>query len=100
MRGFCAGFGTRGNFTRSGGFAFPGRGGGGRGWRNRFLSTGLTGWQRGFGFGRGLRQFVDPGPDFEPESELETLKAQAEYLEKLLGGIKRRMEKLGADGNR
>lgn len=33
-RGFCAGTAP-----------FPGRGGG-RGWRNQFYATGLTGWQR------------------------------------------------------
>ncbi len=99
MRGFCMGFGIPGTFNRPRGIAFAGRGGGGRGWRNRFFDTGLTGWQRSAGFApwRGPREFVDPGSsfDFEPESQLETLKAQAGYLEKILEGIKRRIQKLG-----
>lgn len=98
MRGFCKGFGAPRTLNRPGNFGFMGRGGGGRGRRNRFFSTGLTGWQRGagFGFGRGPREFADPGSpfDFEPELQLETLKSQAGYFEKVLEGIKRRIQKL------
>ena len=104
MKGFCTGFGNPGTSNRSQDFASPGRGGG-QGRRNRFLNTGLTGWQRstGFGFGRGTREFVDPGSalDLETEPQLETLKARAGYFEKALEGIKRRIQKLesGTEGN-
>ncbi len=100
MKGFCMGFGNPGTLNRSQDFASRGRGGGGggQGRRNRFLNTGLTGWQRsaGFGFGRGTCEFVDPGSalDLEPEPQLETLKARAGYFEKVLEGIKRRIQKL------
>ncbi|MDA8305464.1 MAG: DUF5320 domain-containing protein [Deltaproteobacteria bacterium] len=76
MRGVCTGFGRRGA-------------GGGRGWRNRFFSTGLTGWQRGF---RGFDPDLDV--DLGPETQLETLKARAGYFEKILDGIKQRIQKL------
>jgi hypothetical protein len=103
MKGFCMGFGIPGTFNRSQNFASPGRGGGGQGRRNRFLHTGLTGWQRSAGLGprRGPREFVDPSSDFEPEPQLETLKAQAGQLEETLEGIKRRIEKMesGTGGN-
>ncbi len=103
MKGFCMGFGSPGTLNRSQDFASPGRGGGGQGRRNRFLNTGLTGWQcsAGFGFGRGTQELVDPGSGFMPEDQLETLKARAGYFEKVLEGIKRRIQKLesGTEGN-
>lgn len=98
MRGLCMGFGSPGTLNRSQDFASPGRGSGGRGRRNRFFATGLTGWQRSaeFGPGRGPREFVDPGSnfDYEPGPQMETLRAQAGYFEKILEGIKRRIQKL------
>ncbi len=96
MKGSCTGFGNPGTLNRSQDFVSPGRGGQGR--CNRFLNTGLTGWQRstGFGFGRRTRELVDPASalDLEPEPQLETLKARAGYFEKVLEGIKRRIQKL------
>ncbi|MGO8945913.1 MAG: DUF5320 domain-containing protein [Syntrophobacteraceae bacterium] len=98
MKGFCMGFSIPGTFNCSQDFVSPGRGGGGQRRRNRFFNTGLTGWQRlaGFGFGRGTREFIDPGSalDLEPGPQLETLKARAGYFEKVLEGIKRRIQKL------
>ncbi|HAM49853.1 MAG TPA: hypothetical protein DCP92_03865 [Nitrospiraceae bacterium] len=98
MRGSCRGFGGPGILNRSGNFGLMGRGGGGRGWRNRFFGTGLTGWQRGAGlsFGRRPREFVDPGSPFafEPELHLEALKNQAGYFEKVLERVKRVIQKL------
>ena len=89
MRGVCTGFGRRGAGNRLANVGFVGRGGGGRGWRNRFFSTGLTGWQRGF---RGFDPDLDL--DLGPETQLETLKARAGYFEKILDGIKQRIQKL------
>lgn len=81
--GFCAGFGGPGSVNP--GF---GRGHGGRGWRNWFHTTGLTGWQRAF---RGEPQtFATPPRD----QGLGALKAQARRLESALGEIRRRIEAL------
>lgn len=103
MKGFCMGFGIPGTFNRSQNFASPGRGGGGQGRRNRFLQTGLTGWQRSarFGFGRGPGGFSTSDSDSVPEPQLETLKAQAGHLEETLNGIKQRIQELesGIEGN-
>ena len=103
MKGFCMGFGSSGTLNSSQNSAYPGRGGGSRGWRNRFFNAGLTGWRRSAGFGprQDTGEFADPGLGFEPEPQLETLKAQAGYLEKVLEGIKRRIQKMqsGTEGN-
>ena len=103
MRGFCMGFGIPGTFNRPQDFVFPGRCGGGRGWRNRFFNTGLTGWQRsaGFGLGRGPGVFSTP-IRICAGIQLETLKAQAGHLEKALDEIKRRIQKMESEteGNR
>ncbi len=104
MKCFCMGFGVPGTFNRSQNFISPGRGGGGQGWRNRFMNTGLSGWQRsaGFGFGRAPRGFsTSSGSGFMPEAQLEALKTQAGYLEEALSEIKRRIQKMesGAEGN-
>jgi len=90
--GYCAGYGMPGYMNPVGGRgAGFGRGfGRGWGWRNQFYATGLTGWQRA-GAGWGV-----PGYGYAPTAEQEksALKAQAEYLEKSLGEIRKRMEEL------
>lgn len=92
--GACAGFGTPG-FRNQG----PGRGrgaagcGGGRGWRNMFYATGLTGWQRaaaGWPAPGGVSPYAEP----TKEQELEALKRQADYFENTLGGIRKRLQEL------
>ena len=68
--GYCAGYPVAGYMNPVGGRGFWGRGrggGGGRGWRNQFYATGLTGWQRaamGYpGFGGAVPAGVPyPGP--------------------------------------
>jgi hypothetical protein len=98
--GFCAGFPTPG-FMRAGlGGAWFGRGrGGGRGWRNWFYATGLTGWQRAAMGGLGLaaaslfaRPFASPGAT--EEQELDLLKQQAEQLSGALDEVKKRIDQL------
>lgn len=87
--GFCAGYAVPG-------YAFgPGwacRGGGGRGRRNLYYATGLTGWQRA---GTG---WVDAEATFEtpvsPDSELAMLKSQAENLTRSLDRIRKQIETL------
>jgi Family of unknown function (DUF5320) len=102
--GYCAGFGVPGFMNQSGGRSW-GRGawgsgswgGGGRGWRHWFYATGLPGWMR---FGGGMYPYptapvgtVAPAVPDE-EAELEALKEQAEYFERNLEGLRRRIQKL------
>ncbi|MFH1073835.1 MAG: DUF5320 domain-containing protein [Candidatus Firestonebacteria bacterium] len=87
-RGFCAGVmtGTRPAFP-----GFFGRGGG-RGRRNRFFATGLTGWQRA-GIGDPLQ-----GSSFSSgKEETEILKNQAKYFEEQLKSINERIALLEKD---
>jgi len=100
--GYCAGFGVPGFMNPIGGRGFWGWGrGGGRGWRNRFYATGLTGWQRAAA-GYGAAPFGAPyaapyGQPLTREQEVEILKGQAEYFEDALEGIKKRIEELEAE---
>lgn len=89
--GFCSGFPVPG-FTNRPGWGFFGRGGG-RGWRNWFYATGLTGWQRATlgwpWWGAGT-----PAAPFSREAELESLKQQAGFLESALENIRKRVAEL------
>jgi len=87
--GYCTGYMPaqgRWPFGRGAGRgAFCGRGRG-RGWRNMYYATGLTGWQRAaVGY-----------PPVAPsrEQELEALKRQSEYLESSLEEVRKRIEEL------
>jgi len=114
--GFCAGFGVPGyaNFAAGRGYRAGGgsRGGGGRGFRNRFYTTGQTGWQRAAGYGPVWgNPFACGGPYHAPtmpvvnrQQEVEALMAQAEYLEDVLEGIRMQLKELeekrtGAQGS-
>ena len=97
--GFCGGFGVPGFLNRGGGFGFfgGGRGRGGRGWRNQFYATGLTGWQRGFGWpwgAQGAPGLPSAGPS--RDEELGALKDQAGYFESALENIRKRIGALEA----
>lgn len=99
--GFCAGYAVPGfaNPIPGRGFWGWGRGGGGRGWRNRYYATGLTGWQRA---ASGYPPYGVPygapyAPALSREQELEMLKGQAEYFDDALDGIKKRIEELEAE---
>ena len=118
--GFCAGYGVPGYMNPIPGRGFGmgfGRGGfwgRGRGWRNWFYATGLTGWQRaaggwpagggGWGYagpyaGSGGLGYAGPyasvgAPAMTREQELEMLKGQVEYFEDALEGIRKRMDEL------
>jgi hypothetical protein len=82
-----------------------GRGGGGWGRRNWFYATGLTGWQRaamGYpGFGGAVPAYPAgyPAPA-STEQQLDALKAQAQYFEDALDGIRKRIEELQAAGKK
>ena len=90
--GYCAGFVVPGfanpvpGWGRGMGFGW-GRGGGrGRGWRHQFYATGLPFWARQPGAG--------VMPEVASEQEVQTLKAQAANMEKILEDIRRRISEL------
>jgi len=103
--GYCAGYGVpgymnpwpgrgfwgwgRGFWGRGRGFWGWGRGFG-RGWRNWYYATGLTGWQRA-ALGWGAPWYGAPPT---PEDEREALRAEAQALERELGEIRRRLDEL------
>jgi len=98
--GYCAGYPTPGFMNPVGGRGL-GFGGGGRGRRNRFYATGLTGWQRAgmgwpaYGAAPYAAPFVPPvAPVMSKEQELDALKGQAEYFEDALDGLRKRIEEL------
>ena len=106
--GFCAGFGVPGYMNPMPGRGFGGRGRGfgggggrgGRGHRNRFHATGLTGWQRtamGYGACGSAEQYI---PAAGTEQQIDALKAQAEYFEDELKGLRKRIEELQAAAGR
>ncbi len=104
--GYCSGSPVPGfmvpGFGRGGcGFGwFRGRGGG-RGWRNWFYATGLTGWQRaamGAGpWGAFGPAAVSAGPGMSRDQELQLLKQQAETLSAALDQVRQRVEELEAE---
>ena len=104
--GYCAGNAVPGFVnTVPGRGLFGGRGGRGRGRRNWFHATGLTGWQRAAagmpafgGVGAYGVPYVAPfAPAVtNPEQEIDLLKRQAEYFANALEGIKKRLEELEA----
>ena len=105
--GYCAGYAVPGYANAAGGRGFRGRGrGGGRGWRNRYYATGLTGWQPA----AVAAPLVDPAvapPDYgapyaapTAEQQLDALKGQAEYFEDALQGIRKRIEELESRANK
>jgi len=100
--GYCAGYPVAGymNPIPGRGYFGGGFGGGGRGRRNRYYATGLTGWQSAspayppFG---GAYPYGVPGQyPMTKEQELELLKNQASHFENALGDIKKRIEELEA----
>lgn len=90
--GFCAGYAVPGYANFAPGWAC--RGGGGRGWRNRYYETGLTGWQRaGSSWADSQAPF---GAPTTREFGLEALKNQAENLARTLDGIRKQIETIEA----
>ena len=93
--GYCGGSGMPGLLSGLGRCWGRGAwGGGGRGWRRLFYATGLPGWMR---FGGGMVPYplapvAAPVPD--EGAELEALKEQAEYFERNLEGLRRRIQRL------
>ncbi len=80
-------------FGRGRGFWGGGRGGG-RGWRNMFYATGLTGRQRaaeGWPVASGASPYIAAPTR---EQQLDALKSQAEYFEGALGDLHKRIEEI------
>jgi len=109
--GYCAGYPAPGYMNPVGGRGFRGWGrgrGGGRGWRNQFYATGLTGWQRAAmgwpAFGGAAGPVAPYNAPFasttSPEQQLDALKGQAEYFQDALDGIRKRIEELEATGTK
>ncbi|MBM4272501.1 MAG: hypothetical protein FJ139_10175 [Deltaproteobacteria bacterium] len=94
--GFCAGYPVPGYMNPAGGrgFGFWGRGGG-RGWRNWFHATGLTGWQRA---GRWLPAsgwgIVPSGTPMTAKEEKEMLKEQVEFFRSQMEELQKRISTL------
>lgn len=89
-RGECApgavgrvGFGGGRRFGGAG----HGPGGGGRGYRDQFYATGLTGWQRAAAWSGGVA----------PATELEALKEQADRLQSALNVVRARIDGLDTE---
>ena len=82
-RGYGQGWG------RGGGRAWGyGRGGGGRGWRNRFYATGRPRWAR---YAYASEPAWDVPPPLTKEQELEGLRQEAEWLKGQLDAISQRI---------
>lgn len=91
--GYCGGAAVPGFMNVGWGRGGFGRGGG-RGWRNRFFATGLTGWQRAAMAGWGAPATVTnvpPTPKNLP-TELDQLKQQAEWLAASLRDVQQRID--------
>jgi hypothetical protein len=86
--GYCAGFATPG-YANPVGFAggFGCGFGGGRGFRRMFYATGMPGWAR-----YGAPAYA--GVNGEAADERELLNSQAEFLEKELQQVKKRLSRL------
>jgi hypothetical protein len=103
--GFCAGFGTPGYMNPIAGRGFGmglgrGRGacggrGNGRGWRNMFHATGLTGWQRAAGWTMAGAASVSDAA-LTREQHLAALKARVDYLEEAGKELRQQIEELDA----
>jgi hypothetical protein len=89
--GLCAGSNVPGFANRGFGLFGRGRGGGGRGWRNRFYATGLTGWQRA-AMDAVAAQAVAAVPTTDEEKQ--TLTAQLGAMQSQLEAISQRLARL------
>lgn len=85
--GFCGGFAGPG-FANRGGFCGRGRG---RGRRNMYHATGLTGWQRA---AAAVPNTAPPSSSPSKEDELELLKQQADSAAAALDAIRKRIDEL------
>ena len=100
--GYCVGNPVPGYANPIGGRGYGFGRGAGRGYRNRYYATGLTGWQRA-GIGYPMWNVHFPAvPYIQPyvptrEQEVDVLKGQSKYLEDELSGIQKRLKELETD---
>lgn len=106
--GYCAGYSTPGYANLIPGRGYSGRGmgyfgrGAGRGRRNWYYATGLTGWQRASigipsSFAQGDHTFEGAypyAPELTPKEEVNILQNEADFLNKQLADIQGRIESL------
>ena len=106
--GYCGGYPVPGyaNPIPGAGAGF-GRGfgrGGGRGWRNQYYATGLTGWQRAAypypAYAPAVPYGAPVPPAITGQQEVDLLKGQAEYLEKSLEEIRKRLGELESEAKK
>jgi hypothetical protein len=111
--GFCAGYGVPGYLNPGVGWGFGPRGGrgffgrgGGRGRRNWFWATGLTGWQRA---AMGWPAYGNPAYGFPPpagaavptpEQELKVLRDQVAFMEESMKEAQERIRELEKEGEK
>ncbi len=99
--GYCAGYAVPGYMNSIPGWGFGrGFGRGGRGRRNWFYATGLTGWQRadnGYPFWGNANGNMPAPFSTTTEQEMDMLKKQSEYLEKTLTDLNQRIQELEAE---
>jgi hypothetical protein len=96
--GYCAGYAAPGYMNAGAGCGMGfggnrGRGGAGRGWRNQFYATGLTGRQRA-GFPAAGNFAAPYGYPLAKEQQVEALKGQAQYFQNSLADIQRHIQEL------
>ncbi|MBN1756006.1 DUF5320 domain-containing protein [bacterium] len=97
--GYCAGYGMPGYANPAFGGGYYGNWGGrGRGNRNWYYATGLTGWQRGqqgWGvYGAGVPATMPYPVSYDPAMESTSLKSRADALKHELEQIEKRLEDL------
>lgn len=99
-QGYCVGNYAPGYMNLTSGRGFGGRGrGGGRGRRNWYYATGLSGWQRAaYGypaFGGGVAPYASPyAPQLPANEERDMLKEEADFLKQQLKDIQSRISTL------
>ena len=105
MPGYANPLPGAGAFGRGGAFGSS-RGRGGRGRRNWYYATGLTGWQRAAAglppFAGGLAGgpaggYAAPYSGTTPEEETKMIRNQIELMEENLEAARKRLEELEAD---
>lgn len=106
--GYCAGYGLPGFMNGGPGWgAFGGRGGfwggrgGGRGHRNWYWATGLTGWQRAAA-PMAPWSYGPQAPPYGPtrDQELEMLRSQVKLMQDSLAGAQERIQELEKEGDK
>lgn len=95
--GFCAESFVPGYLNRYPGGAWFGRGAGGRGRRNWYYATGISGWARarmGYPAWGGEVVPYPHAPELTPDKEAEMLKKQAQLMQEEMGKINERIKEL------